>query len=277
MNVKQLGTSVSDLRANITALLRNELAEEVASGFSRLKRVPYTDIIWFLDYFATLDTAEAEALLDGLARWGAMAFFPQQSGPSDVQELEHEYPAFARLRAPRNRMGYKGGTRYTDVKMLNMDPGFLDINYYHEDWIKNRSPLAFQPRADLLPDLAALKPARPPLLRKLVNAAFTKLFCPEKQKQGGNSWKYLGSFGNAEVGVWVDFGSQFCGQLQYGVSVTHPDYKVKVIRLSYERLWDANLGWDYVTEENAPRSIDFLAEQVTYLVGLADRVNRFIT
>ena len=267
---------MSDLRSRVIALLRNELAEEVASGFPRLKRIPYTDIMWFLDYFASLGTAEGESLLDGLARWGAMAFFPQQCRPRDVQELEHHYPSFARLRAPKGRMGYKGGTRYTDVKMLSMDPGLRDIKNYHEDWIKNCSPLAFQPRADLLSDLDALKPATAPLLRKLVNAAFTKLF-PEKQKQGGNSWKYLGSFGNTEVSVWVDFGSQFCGQLQYGVSATHPDYNVKVIRLSYERFWDANLGWDYLTEENASRSIDFRTEQVGYLVRLADRINGVVT
>jgi hypothetical protein len=264
---------VSDLQSNITAFLRSELAEEAASGLSRLKRIPYTDIIWFLDYFAALDGAEREALLDGLARWGAMALLPGQCGPADVQQLERECPAFARWREPRGRMGYKGGTRYTDVKMLSMDPGLREIKNYHEDWIKNSSPLAFQPRADLLPDLSALKPAKAPLLRKLVNAAFAKLFSPEKQKQGGNSWKYLGSLGNTEVTVWVDFGSQFCGQLQSGVSATHPEYKVKIVRLSYERLWDANLGWDYLTEENAPRSIDFLAEQVAYLVKLADRVN----
>jgi hypothetical protein len=263
---------MSDLQSNIIAVLRTELAEEAAGAFPRLKRVPYTDIIWFLDWFAALDSAEQEALLDGLARWGALAWFPTAGGPHAVAELESQHPAFARLRAPRNRMGYKGGTRYSVVKMLSMDPGMKEIGYYHEDYRKNCSPLAFKPRVDLLPDLSYLRPAKAPLLRKLVNAAMAKLFAPEKQKLPGGEIHYIGALGGSMLKVSVDFGSKL-GQVRYGVSVTNPEYTIKFVRLSYEQLWDANLGWDYLTEENAARSIDFLVEQVTYLVNLVDRVN----
>jgi len=34
-----------------------------------------------------------------------------------------------------------------------------------------------------------------------------------------------------------------------------------------------NTGWDYLTEENAPRSIEFLAEQVVHLAGLIEKVS----
>jgi hypothetical protein len=54
------------------------------------------------------------------------------------------------------------------------------------------------------------------------------------------------------------------------------EHTIKVFRLSYERLWDANLGWDYLTEENAARSIDLLMELIIYLADLAGRVNRLI-
>jgi hypothetical protein len=263
---------MSDLQSNIIAVLRTELVEEAASAFPRLKRVPCTDIIWFLDWFAALDSAEQESLLNGLARWGALGLFPKAGGPQVVEELERQHPAFARFRAPRSRMGYKGGTRYTAVKMLSMDPGMKEIGYYHEDYRKNCSPLAFQPRVDLLPDLSYLRPAKAPLLRKLVNAAMAKLFGPEKQNRPAGEIHYIGSLGASMLKVSVDFGSML-GQLRYGVSVTNPDYTIKFVSLSYEQLWDANLGWDYLTEENAARSIDFLAEQVTYLVKLVDRVN----
>jgi hypothetical protein len=79
--------------------------------------------------------------------------------------------------------------------------------------------------------------------------------------------------GGSKITVWVDFNSRL-GQLVYGVSVINGEHTIKFSRLFYERLWDANLGWDYLTEENAARSIDLLVELVVYLTNLADRVNR---
>jgi hypothetical protein len=263
---------MSALQSNTIAVLRAELAEEAASEFPRLKRVPTTDIIWFLDWFAALGAAEREALLDGLARWGALGFFPTKDGPHVVAELEKQYPAFARFRAARNRMGYKGGTRYTPVKMLSKDPAMHEIGHYHEDYRKHCSPLAFQPRTDLLPDLTCLKPAKAQVLRKLVDAALAKLFSPEKEKRPGSECHYNGSLGGNTIKVSVDFGSSL-NQLLYAVRVTNPADTIKLPGSSYERLWDANLGWDYLTEENAARSIDFLAEQVEHVVKLADRIN----
>jgi hypothetical protein len=72
--------------------------------------------------------------------------------------------------------------------------------------------------------------------------------------------------------VWLDFGSQL-GQLRYGVTVDNPAHSIRIVRVSYESLWLHHLGWDYLTEENAGRSIDLLAEQVAHIARLADRIN----
>jgi hypothetical protein len=45
--------------------------------------------------------------------------------------------------------------------------------------------------------------------------------------------------------------------------------------MSYEAMWSQPGGWDYLTEENAERSIDFLPELVDYLESLAARVNKY--
>jgi hypothetical protein len=42
--------------------------------------------------------------------------------------------------------------------------------------------------------------------------------------------------------------------------------------LSYESLWSQPGGWDYLSEENAARSIDFLPEVVEYLIQLPERI-----
>jgi hypothetical protein len=265
---------MSDLQSRVVDLLRGELAAEATSGFPRLQRIPYTDIIWFLDYFAAIPGGEREDLLDGLAGWGAMAFFPMQYTAQDVQQLEKQHPAWARFRGGRNQPGYKGGYRYTDVKFLSMVPKIPELGGI-EGWLKNFSGLALQPRQDLLPALDCLEPIKAAALRKLLSdGAFVKLF-PEKKNLGGGNWHYTGSMEGSKITVWIDFNSRLA-QLVYGVSVMNVEHTIKVFRLSYERLWDANLGWDYLTEENAARSIDLLMELIIYLADLAGRVNRLI-
>jgi hypothetical protein len=258
---------VPDLRSKVVALMRAELAQEAAAGFPRLSRIPQTDIIWFLDYFGGLSVADRESLLDALAVASAPSFFPQRAGAA-----QETHPAIARLRETRTRPGSKGGTRYTSVKMMSMDPSFREPRGYHQTWQQNFTALNFQPRADLLPDLSQLKAAKAPLVRKLVNASMARLFAANKENQPGGACNYVGHFNNSNLTVWVDFGSML-GQLRYGVSLRNAAYKLPVSRLSYERFWDAHLGWDYLTDENAPRSVDFFAEQVVYLAGVAERLN----
>jgi hypothetical protein len=258
---------MSDSHPSLVALLRAELAAEVAAGFPRLKRIPNTDIIWFLDYFDGLAAAERTAHLDALARSGARHFFWRPGAPRP--EID---PPLARYREAKDGPGGKGGTRYMDVKMLCMDKSLREPGYYHESWRQNFTPLHFQPRADLLPDLSHLKAAKAPLLRKLVNAVLTDRLRLKKEKQPGGAFKYVGSHGDGELTVWVDLGSRL-GQLRYEVTLKNAAHRLPTFRLAYESLWDAYLGWDYLTEENAERCVDFFPEQVVYLANLAERVN----
>ena len=142
-----------------------------------------------------------------------------------------------------------------------------------EDFYRNRavSELAMQPRSDLLPDKNNIRPAKAPLLRKLVDAALKPLL-PEKEKQGGGNFLYSGPLGSGVASVWVDFGS-IMGQICYGVSVTNTPHTIRMRRLSFEGLWFQHGGWDYLTEENAEHSLALLPELIEYLVRLADRVN----
>ncbi len=61
-------------------------------------------------------------------------------------------------------------------------------------------------------------------------------------------------------------------QLRYGMSIANSAGRIGISRLSYEDLGIVTLGWDYLTEENVPRSVDLLCKQVVYLVRLVDRV-----
>jgi hypothetical protein len=258
-----------DLQSNVVDLLRSAHREEAAAGFPRLKRIPKTEIIWLLDYYPTLDTAEQHALLDALARFGARMFHPSQK-VDEYQELER-LPAYARYQAASKGPAAKCGTRYIAVK--SMDAYMCDPANFAE--IRSQlTPLNFQPRPDLLPDLDSLKSAKAPLLRKLVDESLRRLFSPdkkkvEKEKLAGGTCKYLGVVGTSTVRVEVDFGSRM-GQVCYSVGVLNSEGKLK-FPCTYEYLWGAPGGWDYLTEENAPRCIDFLAEQVEHLVSLIEK------
>jgi hypothetical protein len=57
---------MADLRTSVAALLLADFKAEAEAGFPTVRRIPSTDAVKFLDYFVTLNSAEAAALLDAL-------------------------------------------------------------------------------------------------------------------------------------------------------------------------------------------------------------------
>jgi hypothetical protein len=269
--VRIQGVVVSDSRRNGTALLRAEFAAEVASGFPRLRRIPQTDVIWFLDYFASLPGAEREALLDVLADSAAMAFGPPTQPTLNERGTVKIPPALERMCQARQSPGGKGGTRYTDMKMMCADPALRQAGAYHPSWSERMSALHFQPRPDLLPDPDQMKAAKAPLVRKLVNTALTQSLGLRNEKRPGEGGRFLGRCGGCAVAVHVDFGGML-SQLGYRVTLKSPEGRLLAWQLSYERLWGTDGRWDYLTEENATRCVTFFAEQVAYLADLTQRL-----
>jgi hypothetical protein len=251
---------VPDLRTEVIALLRTQFGEEAAAGFPRLKRVPQTKVIQFLDYFASISKADQAALLDALALRAETHFFAGRD------RVFPSTPAFDRYWQAVTSLGpLFGGYRYTDVKMMSMAAKCKEEGGL-EGLMKNSSGQALQPRPDLLPDLSYLIPAKAPLLRKLLDAALRRNdFVQDKSGRAGQL-KYNGPSGAT---VWPDFGSRM-GQLCYGVSIRGDGFNV--VRLGYELLWGQPGGWDYLTEENAERSINLLPELVGSLIHLAEKV-----
>jgi hypothetical protein len=125
----------------------------------------------------------------------------------------------------------------------------------------------------LLPDPERLRAAKAPLLRKLVHATFTESSGWSTESLPGGVSKCVGRRGDTEVIVRIDFGSTL-SQLGYTVTLKNVrDESLIFAQLSYERLWDAAGRWDYVSEDNAPRCVAFLAEQVAHLADLGGRLS----
>jgi hypothetical protein len=125
--------------------------------------------------------------------------------------------------------------------------------------------MALTPREDLLPDLALLKPAKPALLRKLAGKALQQRGFTLEVSRGAEQ-KYVNGVGDK---VRIDYGSRM-GQLCYSVSAVRGS--TRLVMASFESLWSQPGGWDYLTEENAERSVTLLPELVEYLIGLTERV-----
>lgn len=268
---------MSELRTRVSALLRKEFAQEATAGFPRLKRLPNTGAIRFLDYLNGLESAEQGALLDALAHFNTAVFFPELAG-SEVAERQ-QHPVFGPFLEAMAFRGFGGGYRYTPVKLLagiakDQAVGGL------EGWIKNFgfTGLELQPREDLLPNLDCLKPIAPARLRKLIDKALATLFKAQKTKLASDHLRYEGVLGTATIKVDLLFAPAGPGrprQLQYLLRIfLGGDFTWGYA--NYEGLWSLPCNWDYLTEENAPRSIDLLAELVTYLTGLAGRVRDLI-
>jgi hypothetical protein len=99
--------------------------------------------------------------------------------------------------------------------------------------------------------------------------AFAQLFSAQKSKLPGGETRYAGSIGSTELTVSVDFSSRFA-QLHWFVKMAMANPNLRAFRV--EDFWGSR-AWDYLTEENASRSIDLLCERIVYLVHLKERID----
>lgn len=263
---------------DVTAVMRAGFGEEASAGFPKLSRIPSSGMIRFLDYFSSLGPAERESLLDARARMAAMTLNPPAASHGPLMEFLNTNPALVAQHAALRSLWYSMGLRYEGLRMRKAMQGDA---MSMEMMAKTRATLDFTPRDDMPlelvpdPDMAHLKPAKAPQMRKLIDAAFKELFAPQKKKLPGGSTSYTGILHGAELTVWIDFSSMGM-QVLHGVSIPDEAKRVFVMRLAYENLWGAGHGWDYITEENAENSIRLLAELVAKVVELRNKVVELI-
>jgi hypothetical protein len=259
---------------DVTAFLRRHLAAEVEAGFPRVTRIPSAGAIRFLDYFATLTAADQDALLDANARASALIYFPPPLIADQLQAMLDTNPALAAHGKAMQSALFSMGLRYSGLSMrkaMQTDPMSIKM------MAQTRSTLDFVPRDDLPPALVPdpdpmhLKPAKAPQLRKLINAAFPKLFATGKQKLIGGETEYTGVLQGTSIKVVISFHGMAL-QFLYGVTIPDETRRTFVWRTTYENLWAAGQGWDYVTEENAEASIGLLCENIELVVSLRNSV-----
>src|SRR5438876_8660558 len=91
---------MADLLSSIAALLRADFALEADAGFPTVKRIPSTEAVKFLDYFAALEPDGRGPLLDAMARLGAMQFIPSPLVYQEALDLNARNAAILELSSP---------------------------------------------------------------------------------------------------------------------------------------------------------------------------------
>jgi hypothetical protein len=103
---------------DVSVLLKAHLAAEFQAGFPKLRPIPSTGTIKFLDYFSTLPATHRESLLNTLARIGAMRFFSPLAVRDQMLKLANTDPALLRYRATMQSAPFAMGLRYEGLRMV---------------------------------------------------------------------------------------------------------------------------------------------------------------
>ena len=263
---------MADLLSSIAALLRADFAMEADAGFPTVKRIPSTETVKFLDYFAALEPGGRGPLLDTMARLGAMQFCPSPLVYQEALDVNARNAAIEQFRTALQSGHFAYGLRYVDLRMAR---AMLNDPESMARMAQTRSTLDFEPRDDppkeLTPesDIRKIQSAKASLLRKSMEKAFARLFSAQKSKLPGGETRYAGSIGSTELTVSVDFSSRYA-QLHWFVKMAMANPNLRAFHV--EDFWGSR-AWDYLTEENASRSIDLLCERIVYLVRLKERID----
>ena len=259
--------------ADTAGLVRPDLAAEMDAGFPTLSRIPNTLIVKVLDHFETLDAAERASLLDSRARLAALHFFPAPLIAKAHEELRTTDPALLRFQDAMKALPFAYGLRYLDLRMAK---AMLRDPESRAMMAQTRAALDFTPRDDL-PDalvgstpLLEIETIRAPELRKLLNPMLKRLGMAPQKRPGGELI-YEGAIGGVALRLSIIF-SNLYAQMTYGVTWSVRERGFLAQRIGYEAFWGASTAWNYLTRENAVRSIDLLEELLVRLARLFERI-----
>jgi hypothetical protein len=258
---------MTDSRVLIVDWLRREFAAEQSEGFLRLKRVPDTRVIGFLDHFASLSPEKQSELAAVLADWSSYRLLQRPIPPATVEEFSRATAFPGSVEGP--------GLRYSGMNLLAgfaKEAGQAGLG----TWFQTRgiTGLALQLPQTLVRDVADLVPVKIPTLRRLVKVALAQLFAPSVRDIGSEMWRYEEMLAGSSLKVLIRYsGRMGRPQLDYSVEVRGEGRVLSGPSLCFESILGAGFGgWNYLTQENAERSVGLFCELIEYVARLPGRL-----
>jgi hypothetical protein len=255
---------MADVHAILADWLRAEFVAEQEAGFPLLTQVPDTRVIRFLDHFAGLGRDSQAALVEILVEWSSHNLLGTQ--PNPCYERYQKATAFP---------DHVGGLRYTDVNLLSglakdANHGGL-LGFFQSQGIKG---LALEPPRSLVTDFADLVPVGVPALRKAVNAKLAKLFAPKLTDIGSEMWLYEGVLHNCQVKLRIQFsGRMGRPQMSYSTELRGTGCSIESPNFCFESMLGVGFGrWNYLTKENADRSLSVFIQLIERIARLPARL-----
>lgn len=254
-------------RDTLVGWLRDEFDKERCSGFARLKRVPDTRVVRFLDNFEQLSPSDQAELVTVLAELTSYTLSGMQSPPSVVEKFL----------SATNIPSLAGGVRYTGVNLL---AGLAKSKTFGglTGWLQSNgiTGLAAQPSENLARHVGELIPVKIPSLRRRVESAFARLFSADARDMGSEMWSYEGQLEGSRVKVIIRYsGRMGRPQLTYQVDLMQKEWPWTARYLCFESVLGVGSGhWDYLTQTNAEHSVDLLCELAAYVARLPERLPR---
>jgi hypothetical protein len=252
--------------------LRAEFVAEQNADFARLRRIPDTHVIRFVDVFTALPPTEQADVTDLLAHWSSYTFLGQQIPPPLVERFER----FSQL---TRRKGFAEGLRYTGVNLLAGLARSHTARGGLSGWLQSQgvTGLAARPPELLASGIEDLTPVKIPTLRRMVQRAFRMRFATDTQDLGSEMWRYSGKFEETAIVVEIRYsGRMGRPQLDYSVTVQPPNVGWTLHRITFESIFGVGSGWwDYLTAENAERSVALLCDLIEYTARLPERLYHF--
>lgn len=233
----------------------SEVKQEVASGFSRLKRVPSSQVIDKMRFFAMLNADDQSAFLDCCAYWASIQY-------GFVVKMDRLDPAAHPFFLKWSR-GPMWTRDFDDVKSVPLLRSM--VQQYKID---QHNRIQSSVTREQFEHASAVRSVKAPELRKRVRAAL-KPFGYYENDFLGNYWCKIGK---KKFAVKLDFRGRHA-QLRY--SVVHPEFKGvhPLSQFRFERALGFGLGdWNYIVEENVDDVFSLFGEVVQYCFDLADRI-----
>ena len=235
-----------ELRSQIAAVIRQDLAVEAAAGFPLLKRFPNSEIASVPAYFANISPSDGETLLDALAHYSTIKWSHEIVRERKAHPVLGPYLARRPLYPPGDWYGER--PRKSALKKSVVDrltrAGFTRIKQ------QDHSP------------------------------AYVMEFSHPDQSFEGH---LIVSF---DPGLMrqMDFGfrSWLRSDLSKHFELQNPREFIPIIGwLAYDHLWDGHgtnnpVCWDIIAEKNLEEVGDLVLEVLNRLSTLAARINRIV-